>query len=225
LPIEPAIARTIWEIKYRRRRADGEAERSPAETWARVAAALAVPEGGASAAWEKKFRRLLHSGRFLPGGRILAGAGTADPVTLFNCFVLPAPADATFARTLREAEATMRQGGGIGFDMSLTEPGTPGVVARLQQLDAMCETLVAHGARRGAMMAALRCDHPEIVEFIEAKAQAGALRNFNLSAQVTDRFLAAVRADGPWPLVFPEGGPARAGTSARQLWERLLRST
>jgi ribonucleoside-diphosphate reductase alpha chain len=112
--------------------------------------------------------------------------------------------------------------------------------------DAMCGTLLSTGARRGAMMATLRCDHPDIEEFVTAKQQRGQLRRFNLSVQVTDAFIAAVRSDDVWPLMFPavafdgdgetiwrdwpgEDRPVPCRVTrrvgARQLWERILRAT
>jgi ribonucleoside-diphosphate reductase alpha chain len=251
------ISRHVWETKYRY--ADGEvSERSIAETWQRVARALAAIEPEDTAAWEQRFFGILQDFKFLPGGRILAGAGTARNVTLFNCFVMGTIEDSIpgIFRVLQESAVTMQQGGGIGCDFSTLRPrgsrakgaGTiaSGPVSFMQVWDAMCSTILSTGARRGAMMATLRCDHPDIEEFITAKQQPGQLRRFNLSVLVTDSFMQAVRSDAEWPLVFPaaviEGeGPTVSrdwsGTNAavpcrivrqvraRALWRLILQAT
>ncbi len=251
------ISRHIWETKYRY--ADrGHAERAIADTWRRVAHTLAAVERKDSAAWQQKFLGILQNFKFLPGGRIQAGAGTAHNVTLFNCFVMGAIEDSIpgIFRALQEGALTMQEGGGIGVDFSTLRPrGTPakragniasGAVSFMGIWDAMCGTILSTGARRGAMMATLRCDHPDIEEFVTAKQRSGQLRRFNLSVQITDAFIAAVRGDNEWPLVFPAAAFAGSGETlardwpgedrpvpcrvirrigARQLWERILRAT
>jgi len=208
--------------------------------------------------WQDRFFSILQDFKFLPGGRIQAGAGTARKVTLFNCFVMGRINDSIpgIFRALQEGAITMQQGGGIGIDFSTLRPrGThakgagsiaSGPVSFMQVWDAMCGTILSTGARRGAMMATLRCDHPDIEEFIAAKQQAGRLRRFNLSVLVTDAFMAAVRSDADWPLVFPAAAfegegemvlrewPGLAGPGscrvvrhvrARQLWDLILHGT
>ncbi|MBA1148662.1 adenosylcobalamin-dependent ribonucleoside-diphosphate reductase [Ectothiorhodospiraceae bacterium WFHF3C12] len=261
-PYTTSIAEHIWATKYRfDGRPHGTAERSPAQTWSRVATALAGAESSGDAAhWAAAFRRLLDEGLFLPGGRILAGAGTGRRVTLFNCFVMGVIADdmSSIFENLKEAAITMQQGGGIGYDFSTLRPaGTPalhsgaiasGPVSFMRIWDTMCATMLSTGARRGAMMATLRCDHPDIEAFVEAKAAAGELRRFNLSVQVTDAFMAAVESGADWPLVFPadqlaadtggdtieRGWPGRNGPvpcrvlrriDARALWRKIMRAT
>ncbi|MFN3655895.1 MAG: adenosylcobalamin-dependent ribonucleoside-diphosphate reductase [Pseudolabrys sp.] len=222
------IALHIWRSKYRQgSRSDG--ERDFAATRRRVARALAAVEDE-SAAWEDRFFDLLHGFKFLPGGRILAGAGTAHNVTLFNCFVMGPVEDsiAGIFRALQEAAVTMQQGGGIGVDFSALRPrGTPakgagavasGPVSFMDVWDAMCGTILSTGARRGAMMATMRCDHPDIEEFVTAKQQPGRLRRFNLSIQVTDAFMMAVRANVDWPLVFPASAIAGSGGTMLREW-------
>jgi len=250
------ISRHIWRTKYRF--ADrGRSERGVTDTWCRVARALAAVEKDA-ALWEERFFGLLQDFKFLPGGRIQAGAGTGRHVTLFNCFVMGPVEDSIpgIFRALEEGAVTMQQGGGIGIDFSTLRPrGTQakaaggvasGPVSFMQVWDVMCGTILSTGARRGAMMATLRCDHPDIEEFVSAKQQAGQLRRFNLSVQVTDAFMAAVRSDADWPLLFPaeafEGDgetamrewPGAAGpvacrilrhVPARALWDLILRGT
>ncbi len=130
---------------------------------------------------------------FLPAGRILAGAGTGRDVTLFNCFVLGKIGDdlGSIFDAVKEAALTMQAGGGIGHDFSTLRPkgalvksigaDASGPVSFMDVWDAMCRTIMSAGQRRGAMMATLRCDHPDIEDFIAAKADAKRLRNFNLS--------------------------------------------
>ncbi|MCB1437237.1 MAG: adenosylcobalamin-dependent ribonucleoside-diphosphate reductase [Rhodobiaceae bacterium] len=231
-----AISRKIWELKYRFTNEDGTAEADIADSWARVARAAAGAEAPARRKhWEKAFAGLMADFRFLPAGRILAGAGTGRRVTLFNCFVMGTIGDdlADIFANLREAALTMQAGGGIGHDFSTLRPrGAPvsgvgadasGPVSFMDVWDAMCRTVKSAGARRGAMMATLRCDHPDIEEFIEAKRDPARLRMFNLSVLVSDAFMAAVEADGDWPLVF--AGRTYGRPRARELWNRIMRAT
>jgi ribonucleoside-diphosphate reductase alpha chain len=233
------IAREIWESKYRFKSADGTPLDADIDaTWWRVARAVAAAEkGGAKAreAWARRFHAMLSDFTFLPAGRIIAGAGTRRQVTLFNCFVMGRIEDdlSSIFDNVREAALTMQQGGGIGHDFSTLRPhGAPvrstgsdasGPVSFMDVWDAMCLTIMSSGARRGAMMGTLRCDHPDIERFIDAKAVAGKLRNFNLSVLVTDAFIDAVRAGSPWNLVF--GGKVWRTVDARTLWDRLMRAT
>ncbi|MBC7833188.1 MAG: adenosylcobalamin-dependent ribonucleoside-diphosphate reductase [Hyphomicrobium sp.] len=233
------ISREIWDLKYRLKDADGrQADSSLEDTFWRVARAAAAAEKGGKKArekWAKRFHRAMSDLGFLPAGRILAGAGTGRSVTLFNCFVLGKIDDdlsAIFAG-VKDAALTMQQGGGIGHDFSTLRPkGAPvisigadasGPVSFMEVWDAMCRTIMSAGSRRGAMMGTLRCDHPDIEAFIDAKSEPGRLRNFNLSVLVTDDFLAAVRADASWDLKF--GGKVYRTLPARALWERIMRST
>jgi len=208
-------------------------------TWGRVARALAAAEPADRPFWERSFAEALADFRFLPGGRILAGAGTGRRVTLFNCFVMGTIEDSLdgIFDALREGALTMQQGGGIGYDFSPLRPaGKPadaagtiasGPVSFMHVWDAMCATVQSTGARRGAMMATLRCDHPDIEAFIAAKRQPGTLTRFNLSVLVTDSFLSAVDTDAEWPLVFPAEGAGRRTlrtVRARALWESLVRT-
>jgi ribonucleoside-diphosphate reductase alpha chain len=218
-PFETELARLIWDGRYRDR-SDGEVrDHRVQDTWRRVARALTALEPRDRPTWEDKFYRLLDGFGFLPGGRILAGAGTGHDRTLFNCFVMGTLGDSMEAifEALKEGALTMQAGGGIGYDFSPLRPqGLParrsgglaaGPVSFMRIWDTMCETLLSTAARRGAMMATLRCDHPDIESFIDAKRDQRALRNFNLSVLVTDDFMEAVRADRPWPLVFPLDNP------------------
>ncbi|MDE0704985.1 MAG: adenosylcobalamin-dependent ribonucleoside-diphosphate reductase [Rhodospirillaceae bacterium] len=230
-----AISQRIWDMKYRLKGPDGApVDRTIDDTWRRVATALAAVERD-PAAWEDRFFDAMRDFRFLPAGRILAGAGADRSVTLFNCFVMgEIPDDMSgIFRQLREAALTMQQGGGIGYDFSTLRPrGAPvrgvgadasGPLSFMDVWDSMCRTIMSAGHRRGAMMATLRCDHPDIEAFIEAKREPGRLRMFNLSVLVTDAFMDAVRRDDPWDLVF--GGTVYRTVQARALWDAIMRAT
>jgi ribonucleoside-diphosphate reductase alpha chain len=229
------ISRQIWDAKYRLKDAHGTPiDLTIEDSWQRVARALAEPEAE-PARWADRFARALADFRFLPAGRIMSGAGTARRVTLFNCFVMGDIGDdlASIFTHLREAALTMQQGGGIGYDFSTLRPkGAPvrgvgadasGPLSFMDVWDAMCRTIMSAGARRGAMMATMRCDHPDIEDFVAAKRQAGRLRNFNLSVLATDPFMAAVEADADWPLVF--GGRTFRTLRARALFDDITRAT
>ena len=229
------ISQQIWDMKYRLKGPDGAAiDRSIEDTWRRVAHALAEPEQDSAAA-EETFVEALADFRFLPAGRIVAGAGSGRDVTLFNCFVMGTIPDdmAGIFQALKEAALTMQQGGGIGYDFSTLRPkGAPvkgvgadasGPLSFMNVWDAMCRTIMSAGYRRGAMMATLRCDHPDIEAFIEAKREPGTLRMFNLSVLVTDKFMDAVKHDLPWELSFR--GTVYNSLRARDLWEKIMRAT
>ena len=230
-----AIAQQIWDMKYRFKAADGAAiDKTVEDTWARVADTLSARETD-SAGSQKRFIAAMADYRFLPAGRILAGAGTGRTVTLHNCFVMGSIGDdmgSIFAH-LREAALTMQQGGGIGYDFSTLRPkGAPvkgvgadasGPLSFMDVWDAMCRTIMSAGSRRGAMMATLRCDHPDIEDFIAAKQTPGRLTMFNMSVLATDAFMAAVKTGGDWQLTF--GGKVTRTVKARALWDQIMRAT
>ncbi|MEM9351028.1 MAG: adenosylcobalamin-dependent ribonucleoside-diphosphate reductase [Pseudomonadota bacterium] len=229
------IAEQIWDMKYRLKEADGTpVDGSVEDTWRRVAKDLASVEADAEG-YETEFYEALSDFRFLPAGRITAGAGTGRKVTLFNCFVMGTIPDSMggIFDMLKEAALTMQQGGGIGYDFSTIRPkgadvkgvaaDASGPLSFMDVWDAMCRTIMSAGSRRGAMMACLRCDHPDIEDFIEAKSDPARLRMFNVSVLVTDPFMDAVKADGSWDLVF-EGKVFRT-VKARDLWNKIMRST
>jgi ribonucleoside-diphosphate reductase alpha chain len=220
------ISHHVWRAKYRHRDG-GREERSIAETWRRMATALAaVDPEDARASWAERFLGILEDFRFLPGGRIQAGVGTERNVTLFMGLIEDSIPGIFTA--LQEAAVTMQQGGGIGCDFSTLRPQgvrakgvgniASGPVSFMQVWDAMCGTILSTGARRGAMMATLRCDHPDVETFIVAKQRAGQLRHFNLSVLVTDAFMAAVQSDGAWPLVFPAAKVEASGPTLMRAW-------
>lgn len=229
------IAEQIWDMKYRHKTADGVAlDQTVEDSWRRVAATLAAEEAEHEK-WEPAFYDALADFKFLPAGRILAGAGTGRSVTLFNCFVMGTIPDTMSGifDSLKEAALTMQQGGGIGYDFSTVRPegadvkgvaaDASGPLSFMDVWDAMCRTIMSAGSRRGAMMATLRCDHPDIETFIEAKRDPARLRMFNLSVLVTDAFMEAVKNGSTWDLVFD--GKVYKTVSAQTLWDRITRST
>jgi ribonucleoside-diphosphate reductase alpha chain len=229
------IAEQIWDMKYRLKEADGTpVDRTVEDTWRRIARDLASVEAD-PAQWEERFYEALEDFKYLPAGRITAGAGTGRAVTLFNCFVMGTVPDSMggIFDMLKEAALTMQQGGGIGYDFSTIRPkgaavhgvaaDASGPLSFMDVWDAMCRTIMSAGSRRGAMMATMRCDHPDIEDFIAAKADSARLRMFNLSVLVTDPFMEAVKADGSWDLIF--GGRVYRTVQARDLWNRIMRAT
>ncbi|MDF1618882.1 adenosylcobalamin-dependent ribonucleoside-diphosphate reductase [Pseudothioclava nitratireducens] len=229
------IAEQIWDMKYRLKEADGTPiDLSVEDSWRRIARALAEVEAE-PALWEEKFYAALEDFKYLPAGRITAGAGTGRAVTLFNCFVMGTIPDSMSGifDMLKEAALTMQQGGGIGYDFSTIRPrgaevkgvaaDASGPLSFMDVWDAMCRTIMSAGSRRGAMMATMRCDHPDIEQFITAKQDSARLRMFNLSVLVTDDFMEAVKAGGSWDLKFD--GRVYHTIEARDLWNKIMRAT
>src|SRR5438874_9017347 len=240
MAVVASISQQIWDMKYRLKGpANGPIAGEPIgktieDTWRRVARAVAVPEKEPQL-WADRFYAAMSDFRFLPAGRVIAGAGAGRQVTLFNCFVMgesPVDMGGLFAH-LREAALTMQQGGGIGYDFSTLRPrgayvkgvgaDASGPLSFMDVWDAMCRTIMSAGYRRGAMMATLSCEHPDIEAFIDAKREPGRLRMFNLSVLATDAFMQAVAEDAPWELRF--GGVVAKVVPARELWDKIMRAT
>ena len=234
-PFQNEMAEQIWDMKYRLKKQDGTPiDDSVEDTWRRVAWSLAAPEKDQEY-WADQFYSVLRAFSFIPAGRINAGAGTDRNVTLFNCFVMGTVPDslAGICDMLKEAAMTMQAGGGIGYDFSTIRPaGAPvkGVAAEasgpltfMDVWDAMCRTIMSAGVRRGAMMATMRCDHPDVEKFVEAKRDPARLRMFNMSVLVTDPFMEAVKADASWDLVFD--GRVYKTIKARALWNKIMGAT
>jgi ribonucleoside-diphosphate reductase alpha chain len=236
MAFEVALAEEIWTSKYRFKAEGGEGDGSFGETAERVARAVAEAEdANQREQWQSRFRDAIADMRFIPAGRVLAGAGTDRSVTLFNCFVMgtiPDSLDGIFEH-LKQAALTMQQGGGVGMDFSTVRPAgsvvrgvgadASGPLTFMDCWDSMCRTVQSAGQRRGAMMGCLRIDHPDIEAFIDAKRDPARFRNFNLSVLVTDAFMSALGSDGDWPLVF--NGETVRTVRARELWKGLMRAT
>jgi ribonucleoside-diphosphate reductase alpha chain len=227
------IAEQIWDKKYRHKEADGTPiDQDVTDTWDRIATDLSrnEPERGV------EFYGALKDFKYLPAGRIASGAGTGRAVTLFNCFVMGTVPDSMggIFDMLKEAALTMQQGGGIGYDFSTIRPkgcevkgvaaDASGPLSFMDVWDAMCRTIMSAGERRGAMMATMRCDHPDVMDFITAKKDATRLRMFNLSVLVTDEFMRCVKEDKPWNFVW-KGEHYGERIRARDLWDAILQST
>lgn len=231
------IAEEIWDMKYRLKQFDGTpVDQTVQDTWGRIAAALAEAEKpGSQQYWGNEFYEALESFKFVPAGRINAGAGTDRNVTLFNCFVMGTIPDslAGIFDMLKEACITMQQGGGIGYDFSTIRPSgaevkgvaseASGPLTFMDVWDAACRTIMSAGVRRGAMMATMRCDHPDIEKFIEAKRDSARLRMFNMSVLVTDEFMRAVKNNEQFELRFND--VVYKTVSARSLWDKITLST
>lgn len=234
-PFANPMAMQIWDMKYRLKHQDGTpVDIDVTDTWRRVAKDLSSVETDPDF-WEDQFYSALKGFGFIPAGRINAGAGTDRNVTLFNCFVMGTVPDSLsgIMDALKEAALTMQAGGGIGYDFSTIRPeGAPvkgvaadasGPLTFMDVWDAMCKTIMSAGVRRGAMMATMRCDHPDIEKFIEAKRDPNRLRMFNVSVLVTDEFMEAVDNDAQFPLRF--NGKVYKHVSARSLWDKITLAT
>ena len=230
-------------------------EKTADEVRRRVARGLAAAEvPGLRTEWERRFYEAMVAG-FIPGGRVNSAAGTEISATLINCFVQPVGDAISGSKdglpsiylALNQAAETMRRGGGVGYDFSNIRPrgalvqGTQsrasGPLSYMRVFDKSCETLESAGARRGAQMGMLRCDHPDVEEFIHAKRD-GSLSNFNMSVAVTDAFMRAVEADGQVDLWHnaephdrtgatqrPDGSWTYRSASARALFDQIMQST
>ena len=230
------IGTEIWNRKYRYHgSADVPEDKTKDDTIARVAAAAAAKENDREF-WTGKFREILSDFKFIPGGRIVANAGTKrTEVTMFNCFVMNRINDSIdgIFETVKESALTQKQGGGVGFDFSTIRPAgssikgceaaASGPLSFMQVLDSTCRTIMSAGQRRGAQMGIMRCDHPDIEKFITAKRGNAALQMFNLSVAITDDFIEAVKKDAPWDLKFE--GKVYKTIKARDLWELIMKST
>ena len=222
------LAEAVWRSRYR----FGD-EPDVDATLDRVARVLAEAEDADREGWTRRFREAIEGFRFLPGGRILAGAGTGRRVTLMNCFVMGTLEDSLdgIFRALHEAAITLQQGGGVGTDFTPLRPKgaqtdatggrSSGPVSFMQLWEQMAATVTDNSPRRGAMMGVMACDHPDIHAFVAAKRAAGRLTHFNVSVLVQDAFMRAVAADGSWRLAFPRFDVGRT-IRARDLWDAIV---
>jgi ribonucleoside-diphosphate reductase alpha chain len=235
--IEPELtdnALTVLNKRYLWKDDAGQVTETPQEMFWRVAQAVAIPEGRRKAAWAARFYDAMADRRFIPNSPTLMNAGRAGG-QLSACFVLPV-ADSLGAifNTLRDAAKIHQSGGGTGFAFSkLRAEGSPvrstsgvasGPVSFIRIFDVATETIKQGGARRGANMAVLRADHPDIVEFVDSKRDQKSIVNFNLSVGATAEFMESVRRDLDFALRDPRDGRETGRIRGRELFERICQS-
>ena len=223
----------IWNKKYRFvGNKDKNPDKTYKDTWTRIASGLAINEEKIDY-WTSKFFKILKDFKFLPGGRIIANAGTGfNNVTMFNCYVMNTIEDSIegIFETVKYAALTQKQGGGIGFDFSTIRPKgfiindcgatASGPISFMQVLNATCKTIMSAGQRRGAQMGVLSCDHPDIEEFILAKRNNNTFDMFNLSVAITNEFIDAVKNDKDWKLKFENKEYKKI--KAKKLWDSIM---
>lgn len=249
------ICQSVWESKYqfKTKREEFYSDQDVTDTWNRIADACAqsgrYPIGEQGEPF-RRFYSILEDFKFSPAGRIVAGAGTGRNVTLFNCFVMGTIPDSLegIFDMLKEAALTMQQGGGIGYDFSTIRPDTAfvkgveaeasGPLSFMDVWNRMCHTIMSAGGRRGAMMATMMCNHPNIKDFITAKREKGRLNQFNMSVLVTDELLNKVKTGEDIALVHEEPPMIDSGlgqdeggkyiyeyVNAKELWELIMAET
>lgn len=229
------VQEDIWHDKYRFKANDGTpVDGTIEDTWDRIASALSDAEERKGVHFDD-FRYALDDFKFLTAGRVTAGAGTGRQVTLLNCYVMGDIDDSLggIHDRLKESAIAMQQGAGIGNNFSTLRPrgelikslgsGSSGPLSFMDQWDAMCRSIMSAGHRRGAMMGTMRDDHPDILEFIDAKANPARMRMFNLSVLVSDKLMRAVKDDADWDLVWK--GQVKRTIKARELWGKIMRNT
>ncbi len=213
------ISEKVFSDRYALKDKKGNAiEKKPDEMWRRVASAVAAVEPkNKQKHWTREFYNALKDFKYVPGGRILAGAGTGYAVTYYNCFVLPSPKDARegILETLKQMVEIMARGGGVGINLSSLRPRgarvrkvngfSSGPINWAELFSVATKDIIQQGGtRRGALMLMLWDWHPDIEEFITVKQDLSRINGANLSVCVSDSFMEAVEKDGDWPLVFPD---------------------
>ena len=230
------LSKLVFDDRYALKSETGEQlETSPEQMWQRVAKAVAEVEKPEKRAYfEEMFYNAMYDFKFVPGGRILAGAGTGSDVTFYNCFVIPSPDDSYdgIFENIHTMGQIMRRGGGVGIDLSTLRPkgsyvaGTNGYssgpVAFAELYSQTTNITSQGGSRRGALMLMLRDDHPDILEFIRVKTDLSKITGANLSIKVSDRFMEAVKNDEDWDLVW--NGKVYQTVKARQLWDEIVKA-
>lgn len=213
------VSEKVFSDRYALKDKAGKAiEKNPDEMWKRVAKAVAqVEKKPEQKKWEKAFYEAMKDFKYIPGGRILAGAGTGFNVTFYNCFVIPSPKDSRggILESLNNMIEIMARGGGVGINISSLRPRG----ARVRKVNgfssgpcnwaemfslATKDIIQQGGTRRGALMLMLHDWHPDVEEFITVKEDLSRINGANLSVCVSDKFMEAVKKDADWPLVFPD---------------------
>src|SRR5579859_2033988 len=232
------IRQKVFMDRYSLKDASGQPlEFHPEQLWARVARGIAAIEttDEKRAEWEKRFFEALSDFQFVPGGRILAGAGSGHQVTYYNCFVIPSPEDSRqgILDNLKLMTEIMARGGGVGINLSSLRPrgsyiktvnGTASGPCSWAQLYSVAtgDVIQQGGSRRGALMIMLDDTHPDIEEFITVKRTAGKIEHANLSVCISDAFMQAVKDDADWNLTWQ--GEVKKTIRARQLWDLICTS-
>jgi ribonucleoside-diphosphate reductase alpha chain len=231
------LSKKVFDDRYALKSASGEQlEQTPDQMWDRVASAIAAVESTPQKRehWSGEFRKALSSFQFVPGGRILSGAGTGVPVTFYNCFVIPSPSDSRegILDSVKLMVEIMSRSGGVGVNLSSLRPrgayvkgvnGTASGAVSFGGLYSYATGLIIQGgSRRGALMLMLDDDHPDIEEFITVKRTMGLITNANLSVCISDRFMEAVREDSDWDLQWE--GKVFKTIRARELWDLICES-
>lgn len=232
---QQSISRQIWHAKYQFKQQDKIFDHTVSDTWKRVANGLARTEAkNIRNQIADAFYNAMSDFSLVPAGRILSGTRTGRNVTLCNTFVLRTIPDSIegIMDTVKDAARTMQMGGGVGFDFSTIRPKgalvagldcpAAGPLAAMDICDAVCRMVVS-GMGRGAMMATMRCDHPDIIEFVSSKSDPKRFRNFNNSVMVTDKFIAALEADIDWNLIW--NGEVVRTVPAKELWHLIMKQT
>jgi ribonucleoside-diphosphate reductase alpha chain len=236
---EPKLTVNSLEVlrkRYLLKNDKGEIVETPAQMFGRVARAIAAADqlyGGDVARTEKEFYRMMSRLEFLPNSPTLFNAGTGNRFAMSACYVLPVEDSlASIFDAVKNMALIEQTGGGVGFNFSRLRPAgdivrsTKGVasgpVSFMRVFDVATDVIKSGGKRRGALMAILRADHPDILEFVAAKAKPGALTNFNISVAATDEFMRAVETGGDYDLANPRTGASVSRLNARFVWDRIV---
>jgi ribonucleoside-diphosphate reductase alpha chain len=193
-------------------------ETVPEQMFERIAKHIASVESTEAkrTEWEGNFRTLMDDWKYVPAGRIFTGAGTGQNLTFYNCYVIPNPKDSRqgIFETLGQMAEIMSRGGGVGINVSSLRPRyayvkgvngrSSGAVSWASLYSFVTGLIEQGGSRRGALMLILNAWHPDVLDFINSKKEAGKITNANISVGITDDFMQAVKEDKPWDLVFPD---------------------
>lgn len=213
------ISEKVFLDRYSLKSKEGKSiEKRPEEMWGRIAKAISLVEKKSKQKkWEKEFYSVLKDFKYVPGGRILSGAGTGFAVSFYNCFVIPSPEDSRggILKTLGQMVEIMARGGGVGINLSSLRPRgarvnkvngfSSGPINWAELFSVATKDIIQQGGtRRGALMLMLWDWHPDIEEFITVKQDLSKINGANLSLCISDTFMEAVEKDSDWPLVFPD---------------------
>ncbi|HYF05917.1 MAG TPA: adenosylcobalamin-dependent ribonucleoside-diphosphate reductase, partial [Patescibacteria group bacterium] len=235
-------------------------ELKPEDMFTRIARHIASAEktDASRQEWEEKFLNLMDDWKYVPAGRIFTGAGTGQNLTFYNCYVIPSPKDSRHGifETLGQMAEIMSRGGGVGINVSSLRPRyayvkgvngrSSGSVSWASLYSFVTGLIEQGGSRRGALMLILNVWHPDVMDFINAKREAGRITNANISVGMTDAFMDAVKADADWDLIFPDTSDPKYATvwdgdikkwqevggkivkhktvKAREIWDQVIQS-